>query len=103
MAPHQRALTVPGAFGARGPQVAGGWLSPAESNWTVAQYDAAMERIAWAYYNWTASENRLVGMTPWHWWDDPHSHGQYSYGVEGLNRTKAAYLEIARLFRRGAQ
>ena len=64
----------------------------------LAQYDDAMEQIAWAAYNWTINDSHLVGLAPWHWYDDGRI-GSYSYGVASLPRTQAAYTLISRLLK----
>ena len=70
-------------------------------NWSLAQYDAAMEATAWATYNWTATDSRLAGIAPWHWYDDGRP-GTYSYGVASLPKTMAAYTKIAALLKQKA-
>jgi hypothetical protein len=53
---HQRAIVVPAAYAAMGddPSV----------NWSIPQYDATMQAIAWAAYNWTVSALALVRRWP---------------------------------------
>jgi hypothetical protein len=92
MTVHQHALVVPAAFSAMGAGSLNG------VNWTLAQYDDAMEQIAWAAYNWTINDSHLVGLAPWHWYDDGRI-GSYSYGVASLPRTQAAYTLISRLLK----
>ena len=71
-------------------------------NWTLPQYDAAMEAIAWATYNWTVNDSHLAALAPWHWYDDGRP-GTYSYGVASLPRTQAAYTQIAALLKQKAR
>ena len=93
--PHpQRALVVPAAYGAMG-------NVPAPVNWSLPQYDDAMQSIAWAAYNWLIEDPHLIGIAPWHWYDDGRP-GTYSYGVASLPRTRAAYSEISRLLKKKA-
>ena len=91
---HQRAIVVPAAYAAMGddPSV----------NWSIPQYDATMQAIAWAAYNWTVSDPRVAGIAPWRWYDDGRP-GPYSYGVASLPRTRAAYTAISSLLNRGAK
>lgn len=99
LSPHQRVVVVPAAFGAM--DNPDGSPTDPMVNWSLSQYDTAMEAIAWATYNWTTTDPRVEAIAPWHWYDDGRP-GTYSYGVASLSNTRAAYTKIAALLKHKA-
>ena len=89
MAPHQRALIAPGAFGGLGfPAYNGGC------------FDAMMETDAREFYAWARADERVAGFVPWHFFNESStgapSQVPCMVGLESLPRTLATWTEIGR-------
>ena len=89
MAPHQRALIAPGAFGGLGFPACNG-----------SCFDAMMETDAREFYAWARADERGAGFVPWHFFNESStgapSQVPCMVGLESLPRTLATWKEIGR-------
>jgi len=68
MSANQKALVVPGSYG-----------SNVNPHFSLQQYEQFMFQNAWAYYQWTLQDDRIIGINPWYY--GPASSGQPGYEV----------------------
>eukprot|EP01084_Bolivina_argentea_P119618 212076_1 len=80
----QYALCVPGSF-----------TSTQNKQCNAQCYDQMCEMDAWNFYNWTVSDERIIGLYPWHWKNDDIPVPD-ELGTKGMNLTKAAWNEIGK-------
>jgi hypothetical protein len=67
MAPHQKVLVVPGLFA--DPNIS--------RSGSLASQDQAVEHKMQGYAEWIAADERVVGISSWHWTDDKDTSGKW--------------------------
>ena len=83
-------LTALGSDGAR----------PAEC-WALEDYDNFNVKNAWAYYDWAAADEMIVGIVIWPWsaWMPVASYQGVNVGLQALSNATAAWTAIGKKIR----
>ena len=69
-------------------------------NFSTAEYDQTMSKVAWEFWSWSQRDEKVVGIAPWHFYDDDCA-GPFGIGFQSLPKTKSAYLKMAAMLRQG--
>jgi hypothetical protein len=67
-------------------------------NFSIADYDETMAKVAWEFWDWSQRDEKVVGIAPWHYYDDDCA-GPYGVGFQSLPNTLLAYTKMAALIR----
>ena len=100
MAPHQRAMLVPGTFGCRG--FPANHANPAfkrmQCGVSTAKQDEGQTAKIRDYYELAQADSRVVGLCPWHWFDWPSFFNspqpQFGLGAASFPKLRATLEQI---------
>lgn len=81
MFPHQKALQVPAAYG------------QSTGSWSVDQWNAYMINNADTYYEWAKTDDRIIGIAPWHWCSYGDS-GNWNLGTADMPELRNRWQDI---------